>query len=105
MAARIHLIEKQGLMAPVEKGSMIYESGYWDVSQSTAQKLVGGEILFHKKQAEPAYFGGVIRSFRVQTDGKWLGRIVFCFAADPVRFRGESAGRGGWSMEMKTILP
>lgn len=104
MTARIHLIEREGRLAPVQRGSQEYESALWAVAEETAQKLVGGEILFHKAQSEPAFFGGVIQSYRVQPDGEWQGRIIFKFIADPVRLRGTRAGREGWGMEKKIVL-
>ncbi len=103
MTARIHLIERQGRLTPVQPGSQEYESGFWKVAEKTAQKLVGGEILFHKAQAKPAFFGGVIQSYRVQPDGKWQGKIIFRFIADPA-LRGTLAGQGGWGMEKKIVL-
>ena len=104
MKARIHLIERDGRLVPVEPGSKEYESGFWVVAEETARRLVGGEILFHKAQAKPAFFGGVIKSYRIQSDGEWKGRIIFRFLADPVRFRGVLAGRDGWGNEKKIVL-
>ncbi|MFA5939704.1 MAG: hypothetical protein WC809_10160 [Sinimarinibacterium sp.] len=102
--ARIHLIERDGRLTPVQRGSMEYESGFWAVSDDTAKMLVGGDILFHKTQTTPAFFGGQITGYRVQPNGEWQGRIVFKFCADPERLRGVRAGREGWGMEKKIVL-
>ena len=97
----IHLIEKKGFIKTLPDSSDEWESGYWAVPESTANALVGGEIYFHKKQAELSFFGGRILGFRVDTDA-YAGRIVFRFRFDIV-CRGVSAGQGGWSVEKKIV--
>lgn len=104
MTARIHLIERESRLLPLDRGSQEYESGFWAVAEETAQKLVCGEILFHRAQAQPAFFGGVIQSYRVQPDGEWQGRIIFKFLADPVRLRGIRATGWGAGSEKKIVL-
>jgi hypothetical protein len=104
MASRIHLIEKQGRMKPVRAGSAEYESGYWVINPETANRLIGGEIYFHKAQAAPAYFGGVIQSWRIQPEGEFSGRVIFLFLPDGQRFRGTLAGREGWGREKKIVF-
>jgi hypothetical protein len=104
MSSRIYLIERNGRFKLLDREAMEYESGYWAVAPDTAEKLVGGEILFHKKQSDPAYYGGVIKNYRIQEDGEWKGRVVFRFIADPQRLRGTDAGQDGWGMEKKIVL-
>lgn len=102
MTARIHLIERLNHMGPVARGSTIYESGWWAISAKTAERLKGGNIYFHKAQAKDSYFGGVILDYRIETEGEWVGRIIFKFQSDPA-CRGVSAGKGGWGMEKKIL--
>ncbi|MFD0892186.1 hypothetical protein KBB96_12210 [Luteolibacter ambystomatis] len=91
-------------MKPLQLGSSEYESGWWVVSEGTARKLVGGGIYFHKAQASPSYFGGIIDDFCIETQGERSGRIIFKFRADPANFRGFSAGADGWGNEKKIVL-
>ena len=48
MTARIHLIERDGRLAPVQRGSQEYESGFWAIAEETASDLVkhllGGSV-------------------------------------------------------------
>jgi hypothetical protein len=98
----IHLIEKHGFIRPLPSSDGESESGYWHLAQDTADALVGGEIYFHKKQSEPSFYGGHILGFSAPTEGAYTGRIVFRFRFDRV-CKEVSAGRGGWSMEMKIV--
>jgi hypothetical protein len=98
---RIHLIEKMGFIRRVSDADKEYESGYWKVPENTATALVGGEIYFHKKQAEESFFGGRITGYRVDNE-MYPGRIIFVFCFDK-NFRGVSAGQDGWSMEKKIV--
>lgn len=102
MAGDIHFIERMKNMIQLDKKAALWESGWWAVSPDTASRLVGGRIFFHAAQADPSYFGGRITGFRVETEGKWPGRIVFKFIATP-EFKGVKAGREGWGMEKKII--
>lgn len=99
-ATGIHLIEKLGLIRQIEGPSGEYESGFWKVGHRTAEGLVGGDIYFHRKRAEPSFFGGRILSFRIQPDGKYADRIIFRFRAMPSR-QGVATGSDGWGMEKK----
>jgi hypothetical protein len=55
-----------------------YESGYWTLYESEAQRLVNGMLYLHQKKAEPSYFGGVISGYRISTDVEpYPGKIVF----------------------------
>jgi len=102
MASRIHLIENLGLIEPLPGAVDEHESGYWAVTEARAASLVGGDIYFHRKQAEPSYLGGQILGFRVQGDGQYVGRVIFRFRADPT-YSGVSAGADGWAMEKKIV--
>ncbi len=104
MSGDIHLIERMGHMQCLDKASGLWKSGWWAVAPDTAEKLVGGRIFFHKAQDKPSFFGGRIASYRVETEGQWPGRIVFTFVFGP-EFRGVEAGRDGWGMEKKLVLP
>jgi hypothetical protein len=100
MTSSIHLIENLGNMRMLNKEAAEWESGWWSVAPETAEKLIGGHIYFHKKQVEPSFFGGVILSYRIETEGEWAGRILFKFRTG-LEFKNIKAGTSGWSMEKK----
>ena len=103
MPTRIHLIEHLGHMKVIDKEKAEWESGWWAVAPDTAAKLVGGHIYFHKAQAKLSFFGGVILSYRIETQGEWPGRIIFKFRTGQ-EFKGVGAGITGWGMEKKIVL-
>jgi hypothetical protein len=81
----------------------VHESGLWDMPESRAQELVGGDIYFHKKQKEPSFFGGKILGYRIhEADDEYKGRIIFRFESIK-EHRGVLAGDGGWSYEKKIV--
>lgn len=92
--AAIHLICRGGLHLRV----MVYptfESGFWDLPEGDAVRVVGGMLYLHETKATPSYFGGVVRSFRVAGDDESApGRIVFAVeskgAGKGVPWRGAS---------------
>lgn len=95
----IHFIcHKAENVRPIKEADGEWESGNWVVAEETAEKLVGGGLYLHEKQTHPAYFGGVILSFR-RTDED---RLVFRFRFD-ASHKGVTS-RGGWTQEKKIVL-
>ncbi|MCA1924985.1 MAG: hypothetical protein LDL16_01740 [Thiobacillus sp.] len=90
-------------MKMLDKENHEWESGWWKISPDTAEQLVGGEIYFHKARAKPSFFGGLILSYRVETEGEWPGRILFRFRTGN-EFKGVEAGMDGWGMEKKIVI-
>lgn len=98
----IHLIARNGLNVHSVRGAEgEWESGDWVVSDEKATALVGGDIYLHEAQAEPAYFGGTILSFRRLAEGDAAGRVVFRFRASPTHKGNRSPG--GWMHEKKLV--
>ena len=89
-----------GNYRPVDKAANEWESGYWVVSEDTAQRLIGGQIYLHDGQNEPSRFGGTILSYRVHRGDSLDGRLVFRFRATP-ECKGVVAEREGWGNEKK----
>lgn len=55
-----------------------FESGFWDISEEDAARLVGGMIYLHESKPEPSYFGGTITAYRVEEIAEaHAQRIVF----------------------------
>jgi hypothetical protein len=102
----IHLIRndpKLPQIKPVEPGSDLFQSGYWVISESTAEALKGGAIFFHEKRSEPSFFGGEIMGFQKVVAGEYAGRIIFTFKSN-LSCKGVKTPRNGWSQEMKLVL-
>ena len=100
MGISVHFIERMGHVQCLDKSKQLYESGWWAVSEQTAQELIGGRLHLHKAQDKPSFFGGTILSYRVETEGDWPGRVLFTFIAD-LAGKGVRTGKDGWGMERK----
>jgi hypothetical protein len=97
----IHLIEHSNNFKMLEDET--WESGWWELNETNAQKLVGGEIYFHKKRQEPSFYGGTILGYRVeQGGGQYQGRIIFRLQYSQ-SCRNVRTDKTGWSKEMKII--
>lgn len=99
---RIHLIEKDHRNRLTLMSDKIWESGHWALPESTAKKLLECSLFLHEKPKAPSFFGGVILNYRVQTEGRMKGRIIFTFRFS-AKHRGIIADGGGWSREMKIV--
>ena len=96
----IHLLEPLNKFVKVKDN--VWESGYWNLDETRAQKLVGGEIYFHKKRQEPSFYGGTILAYRVEPEGRFQGKIIFTLKHSP-SCRNVRTDKIGWSKEMKII--
>jgi hypothetical protein len=96
----IHLIEHMNNFAKLSDN--VWESGWWTLDENKAQKLVGGEIFFHKKKQEPSFYGGTILGYRVEQDGQYQGKIIFKLQHKK-SCRDVKTDKTGWSKEMKII--
>lgn len=101
-AKSIHLVERMNLMKPVDRDNQIYESGFWVLSEHTAQDLVDSKIYLHDSQSAPAFFGGTILHWKKMTDGEHEGRILFTFKAES-ECKGFKTDSTGWAQEMKIV--
>ena len=67
-------------LSTIDAPNNLYRSGYWKMSQKTAESLVGGWIYLHPGKALVSEFGGVISGYReVQYTG--ASRVEFDFVA------------------------
>ena len=101
MNSAVHLIERMGHVRTVDSAAGIYVSEWWAIPPETAEKLVGGRIYLHKAQDKPSFFGGTITGFKVETEGEWIGRIIFDFKRDASCIGVVS--RGNWGNEKKYV--
>jgi hypothetical protein len=103
-AQAIHVVEKEREkehLRCVDDGRQEWETGYWIVSDATAESLLGGMVYVHRGQNLPAHKGGKIIDIYHQklTDKK---RRVIRFVALPSAV-GEVAPSEGWGNERKLI--
>lgn len=96
----IHLIENFNKFNQLQDN--VWESGCWNINESKAEQLVGGDIYFHKTRSEPSYYGGTILGYRVEPDGEDKGRIVFKLEHSK-SCRNVRTDKYGWSRNMKII--
>lgn len=99
----IHLIERLNNISRIDRDRNEWESGYWVLSEETAQRLVGGGLYLHKGQFEPSHFGGTILGYRVQKGGDLDGRVIFRFQAS-MGHKGLKTDRDGWGNEKKVVV-
>lgn len=102
----IHFVERKNNVRKIPNAPGEWESGYWVVSQSTADALVGGDLYLHENQDAASHFGGVILSWRLVADPSTPdlnGRMVFRFRATP-EHRGVRVGPAGWGNEKNIRL-
>jgi hypothetical protein len=99
---KIHLVEHTNNFVKLHDN--VWESGGWKLDEGRAQKLVGGEIYFHKKRTEPSFYGGTVLDYRVEQEGQDSGKIVF-----KLQYRRECrdvrTDKSGWSNKMKITEP
>jgi len=96
----IHLVESMNNFVKLQDN--IWESGWWQLEESKAQKLIGGEIYFHKKQQEPSFYGGTILGYRIEQDGQYQGKVVFKLQHKQ-SCRNVRTDKQGWSRKLKIV--
>jgi len=79
-----HFIENDRRFKKIPNTHDEWESGFWKITESTAQALMNGDLYFHEKQTQPSYFGGTILGYRLQPDGEYAGRMIFRFRASNI---------------------
>ncbi len=97
---QIHLIEIANNF--VKLHDKVWESGWWQLGEDEARKLIGGQIYFHRKKTEPSFYGGSIRGFRVKEEDPHKGSIIFEFEYREA-CRGIKVDKLGWSLEKKIV--
>lgn len=96
----IHCIERSDNVRKTDRDKNEWESGFWALSEETAQKLVGGTIYLHKGKQQASHFGGEILSYRVEQSGPSAGCIVFTLRA-ALDGKGVKTDRKGWAKDQK----
>jgi hypothetical protein len=99
----IHFVENSGQYKCVDEVADEWETGNWSVAVEKAKSLMGGHVLLHHGQQQPAYFGGEIVGFRRVRDApdKDYTRIVFR-VRKMTNLEGVLTAASGWGNEQKT---
>lgn len=84
----------------MDKTKNEWESGYWAVTEETAQKLIGSVLYLHRAKLHASHFGGTILGFRIEESGPEAGKLVFKLRADADR-KGVKTDGKGWSKDYK----
>ena len=79
-----------------------WESGFWPITEETAQKLVGASLHLHRSKNQPSHFGGPILSYRMEETGPHAGSVVFIVRAT-VDCKDVKVGSKGWTKDYKIV--
>jgi hypothetical protein len=98
----IHFIERSDHTRKTDKLKNEWESGYWDIPEDVAQKLVGATLYLHRTKHQPSHFGGRILAYRIQQATTLGSCVVFTVraAADCKNVR---IGTKGWTKDYKIL--
>lgn len=94
----IHIVEVKNSFVKLSNDE--YESGCSQLDEAKAEKLVGGDIYFHKTRSEPSFYGGRIINYRLETGEAQKGMIVFILRYNK-GCRNIRTDKNGWSKSIK----
>lgn len=103
----LHVIvkkENKNTITKVENSTDVWDSLAWDISDESANRLLGGKFYIHETQSGKPYFGGSIISWRYyEQDGVVIhSRKVIRFIFD-ANCKNVPSSRKGWSQEKKLV--
>jgi hypothetical protein len=99
----IHLVERLNNVRRISVDPPIWESGYWVISQETAERLIGADLYLHSGQLEASHYGGKILSYHIHRGSSEIdGRVVFRITPSLIH-KGVVTGREGWGNEKKLV--
>jgi hypothetical protein len=98
----IHFIERSDNVRKTHRLKNEWESGFWNVTEGTAQKLVGATLYLHRSRHQPSHFGGRILSYRIEQAGASAGYVVFTIRA-AVDCKDVKTEPKGWAKDYKIL--
>jgi hypothetical protein len=98
----IHFLERTDNVRKTDRSKNEWESGFWDVTEENAQKLVGATLYLHRTKHQPSHFGGRILSYRLEKEGDANARVVFTVRA-AADCKDVKAGPRGWAKDCKIV--
>ena len=96
----IHLIERTDNVRKTDKSKNEWESGFWEMTDEAAGKLLGSTLYLHRAKLHASHFGGTILGHRIVESGPDAGRVVFKIRAD-ADCKGVKTDGKGWSKDYK----
>jgi hypothetical protein len=97
----IHLVDHHEVdLVDIDRNE--WHSGYWRLSEETAQRLVGANLYLHRATDAPSHIGGRISYYHVHPKGVEAGRIVFHFHAS-VECSNVLAPHASWNDEVNIV--
>jgi hypothetical protein len=100
--AAVHFVERTDNVRKIDKSRNEWESGYWQLPEETAKKLVGSVLYLHRTKLAPSHFGGDILDYRIEESGKHAGHVVFKLHAK-ADCKGVKIDGKGWSKDCKIV--
>ena len=100
--AGVHFVERSDNVRKVDPSRNEWESGYWPLPETMAQKLVGSVLYLHRTKFQSSHFGGDILSYRIEQSGPEAGRVVFKLRAK-ADCKGVKIDAKGWSKHCKIV--
>ena len=97
-----HFIERTDNVRKTDRQKNEWESGFWPVTEETAQKLVGASLYLHRTKNQPSHFGGRILSYRIEQSGPSAGLVVFIVRAT-VDSKDVKVDSRGWTKDCKIL--
>jgi hypothetical protein len=97
----VHFLERSDNVRKTDPRKNEWESGFWDVAQEHAQKLVGATLYLHRTKHQPSHFGGRILSYRIE-EGASIPRVIFTVRA-AADCKDVKAGPRGWAKDCKIV--
>ena len=96
----IHFIERTDHVRKTDRLKNEWESGFWPVTEETAQKLVGATLYLHRTKNQRSHFGGKILSYRIEQAGPSAGSVVFTVRAS-MDCKDVKVEPKGWAKDQK----
>lgn len=97
----IHFLERSEKVRKMDPMKNEWESGFWEVTEENAQKLVGATLYLHRTKHQPSHFGGRILSYRIEK-GASSPRVVFTVRA-AVDCKDVKTPPRGWAKDHKIL--
>ncbi len=101
MKGRLHLLERLDHVFPLNDGSGLWASGYWELSEE--ERLKTKSLFLHREKAKRSHFGGDVIEIRPAadfaekalqhdspTEGRWVLIVRATKEGKGVAWEGES---------------
>jgi hypothetical protein len=98
----VYLIERSDNVRKTDRSKNEWESGFWDITEESARKLVGAKLYLHRSKNKPSHFGGTILSYRIEPASPSGTGVVFTVRADAA-YKDVKTEPKGWAKDHKIL--